>query len=194
MICRTFLFVLVAMLSVHGANAAPIDDTAPTGLTVAGVTAQVREVAEKAIIAGAMLIYRNRHTVAGASLGCTAGAMMGATSAVVAGAATGGRGTGGYAAGDRARVRARRCRGQCVGLSDGSRVRLIGRPNRQARTISPFDRQPLSASATKVSTTASGGTRSIGSSSGKASARIPVRTTPGSTMLARTRVFSISAA
>jgi hypothetical protein len=46
--------------------------------------------AEKAIIAGASVIYQNRHTVSGAVIGCAAGATLGATSGVAAGLSTGG--------------------------------------------------------------------------------------------------------
>ena len=46
--------------------------------------------AEKAIVLGGVLVYRNRHTIAGAGLGCAAGAMLGMTSVAAAGAVTGG--------------------------------------------------------------------------------------------------------
>jgi hypothetical protein len=46
--------------------------------------------AEKAIVLGGILVYRNRHTIAGAGLGCAAGAMLGMTSVAAAGAVTGG--------------------------------------------------------------------------------------------------------
>ena len=50
----------------------------------------LRDGAERAIILGGALLYQNRHTVAGLTLGCLAGGAMGATGAVAAGAATGG--------------------------------------------------------------------------------------------------------
>ncbi|HET6521130.1 MAG TPA: hypothetical protein VFG47_15100, partial [Geminicoccaceae bacterium] len=46
--------------------------------------------AERAIVAGGVVLYRHRHTVAGAVLGCAAGSLAGASSAVGAGLATGG--------------------------------------------------------------------------------------------------------
>ena len=46
--------------------------------------------AEQAIVIGGVLVYRHRHTIAGATLGCLAGATIGATSALGAGVATGG--------------------------------------------------------------------------------------------------------
>lgn len=46
--------------------------------------------AERAIILGGAVLYKNRHTVAGLGLGCVAGAAVGATSGVAAGLATGG--------------------------------------------------------------------------------------------------------
>lgn len=46
--------------------------------------------AEQAIVVGGVLIYRHRHTIAGATLGCLAGATVGAGSALGAGVATGG--------------------------------------------------------------------------------------------------------
>ncbi|CAO3458286.1 hypothetical protein [Azospirillum argentinense] len=50
----------------------------------------LRDGAERAIILGGALLYQNRHTVAGLTLGCLAGGAVGATGAVAAGAATGG--------------------------------------------------------------------------------------------------------
>ena len=46
--------------------------------------------AEKAIVVGGVLLYRHRHAIAGAALGCAAGSLVGATSAVGAAPATGG--------------------------------------------------------------------------------------------------------
>jgi hypothetical protein len=48
------------------------------------------EKAEQAIVVGGALVYRHRHTIAGATLGCLAGATVGAGSALGAGVATGG--------------------------------------------------------------------------------------------------------
>ena len=46
--------------------------------------------AERAIELGGIVIYRNRHTLAGAILGCAAGATAGSVSGLAAGLATGG--------------------------------------------------------------------------------------------------------
>jgi hypothetical protein len=53
--------------------------------------------AEQAIVVGGVLVYRHRHTIAGATLGCLAGATVGATSALGASVATGGAAVGGAA-------------------------------------------------------------------------------------------------
>lgn len=46
--------------------------------------------AEKAIVVGGVLIYRHRHTIAGATLGCAAGSLAGTASTLGAAPATGG--------------------------------------------------------------------------------------------------------
>jgi hypothetical protein len=48
------------------------------------------EKAEQAIVVGGVLVYRHRHAIAGATLGCLAGATVGAGAALGAGVATGG--------------------------------------------------------------------------------------------------------
>lgn len=46
--------------------------------------------AEQAIVVGGVLLYRHRHAVAGAALGCVAGSMVATTTTLSAGLATGG--------------------------------------------------------------------------------------------------------
>jgi hypothetical protein len=46
--------------------------------------------AEQAIVVGGVLLYRHRHAVAGAALGCVAGSMLATTTTLGAGLATGG--------------------------------------------------------------------------------------------------------
>ena len=57
----------------------------------------LREKAEKAIVIGGVLLYRHRHAVAGAALGCVIGSMAGATTAAGAGLATAGASLAGVA-------------------------------------------------------------------------------------------------
>ncbi|HSK40653.1 MAG TPA: hypothetical protein VK943_12880 [Arenibaculum sp.] len=46
--------------------------------------------AERAVVAGGVVLYRYRHTVAGGVIGCAAGAALGATASAGASVATGG--------------------------------------------------------------------------------------------------------
>jgi hypothetical protein len=48
------------------------------------------ERAEQAIVVGGVLLYRHRHAVAGAAIGCVAGSVAATTTAIGAGFATGG--------------------------------------------------------------------------------------------------------
>ena len=57
---------------------------------VRGTGQTLREATGKAILIGGMPLYRHRHTVAGAALGCVAGSVAGATTAAGAGLATAG--------------------------------------------------------------------------------------------------------
>jgi hypothetical protein len=50
----------------------------------------LREKAEQAIVLGGVLLYRHRHAVAGATLGCVAGSVAATTTTLGAGLATGG--------------------------------------------------------------------------------------------------------
>ena len=61
------------------------------GLEAARTAQQtLQEKAEQAIVVGGVLLYRHRHAVAGAALGCVAGSMVATTSTLGAGLATGG--------------------------------------------------------------------------------------------------------
>ena len=51
---------------------------------------EATDTAERAILLGGVVLYRNRHTAAGAVLGCLAGSTVGAGSALGLGLATGG--------------------------------------------------------------------------------------------------------
>lgn len=50
----------------------------------------LREQTERAIIAGGVILYRHRHAVSGAALGCVAGSVVATTTTLGAGIATGG--------------------------------------------------------------------------------------------------------
>ena len=76
----------------------------------AGAQQTFVEKAEQAIVVGGVLLYRHRHAVAGAAIGCVAGSMAATTTAVGAGLATGGAALAGSRAGRGARLRARRAR------------------------------------------------------------------------------------
>jgi hypothetical protein len=61
------------------------------GLAAAHAAQQtLRAKAEQAIVVGGVLLYRHRHAVAGAALGCVAGSMLATTTTLGAGLATGG--------------------------------------------------------------------------------------------------------
>ena len=73
-------------------------DALQEGLNAVRSTEQaLREKTEKAIVIGGVLLYRHRHTVAGAALGCVIGSMAGATTAAGAGLATAGASLAGVA-------------------------------------------------------------------------------------------------
>jgi hypothetical protein len=55
------------------------------------------EKAEQAIVVGGVLLYRHRHAVAGAAIGCVAGSLAATTTVVGAGLATGGAALAGSA-------------------------------------------------------------------------------------------------
>ena len=95
----TFLVAVVLALSASRAEAGASDrlrddslrDELRDGFKAAEAASwELLGLAEKAIIAGASVVYQNRHTVSGAVIGCAAGATLGATSTVAAGLSTGG--------------------------------------------------------------------------------------------------------
>jgi hypothetical protein len=55
------------------------------------------EQAERAIVVGGVVLYRHRHAVAGAAIGCVAGSLAATTTAIGAGLATGGSALAGTA-------------------------------------------------------------------------------------------------
>ena len=68
------------------------------GMTATRAAEQtLREKTEQAIVAGGVLLYRHRHAVAGAALGCMAGSMAATTVTLGAGLATGGSALAGTA-------------------------------------------------------------------------------------------------
>ncbi|CCD03540.1 exported protein of unknown function (plasmid) [Azospirillum baldaniorum] len=79
----------------------------------------LRDGAERAIILGGALLYQNRHTVAGLTLGCLAGGAVGATGAVAGGCGD----RRGRPAGDRAGRGAGLRPGRCGGWRDGPPAR-----------------------------------------------------------------------
>ena len=86
--------LLVAALSIAAAPGradAASSDLVQEGLDAARAAQQtLREKTEQAIIAGGVLLYRHRHAVAGAALGCVAGSVAATTTTLGAGLATGG--------------------------------------------------------------------------------------------------------
>jgi hypothetical protein len=92
--CHGFACLLVAALAWLAAPEraeAGWSDVLQEGLSAALSTQQaLRAETEKAIVIGGVLLYRHRHAVAGAALGCVIGSMAGATTAAGAGLATAG--------------------------------------------------------------------------------------------------------
>ena len=86
--------LVVAALSVAAAPGraeAAWTDVLQEGLNAARVAERtLREQAEQAIVIGGVLLYRHRHAVAGAALGCVAGSLAATTTTLGAGLATGG--------------------------------------------------------------------------------------------------------
>jgi hypothetical protein len=67
------------------------NDVLQDGLAAAHAAQQtLRQKAEQAIVVGGVLLYRHRHAVAGAALGCVAGSVIATTTTLGAGLATGG--------------------------------------------------------------------------------------------------------
>ena len=85
-------------LSAPGRAEAAWSDILRDGLNAAQTTQQrLRETAERAIVIGGVLLYRHRHAVAGAAVGCVVGSMVAATTAASAGLVTGGSALAGAA-------------------------------------------------------------------------------------------------
>lgn len=86
--------LVVAALSLAAAPGraeAAWTDVLQDGLDAARAAQQkLREQAEQAIVVGGVLLYRHRHAVAGAALGCVAGSVVATTTSLGAGLATGG--------------------------------------------------------------------------------------------------------
>jgi hypothetical protein len=86
--------LLLAALSIVAASGradAAWSDVVQEGLQAARATQQtLREKTEQAIVMGGVLLYRHRHAVAGAALGCVAGSVAATTTTLGAGLATGG--------------------------------------------------------------------------------------------------------
>jgi hypothetical protein len=90
--CRAGVLLAGLALALPAGRAeAAWSDVLQDGIAAAQ-TAQhtILERAEQAIVVGGVLLYRHRHAVAGAAIGCVAGSMAAATTALGAGLATGG--------------------------------------------------------------------------------------------------------
>lgn len=89
---RLSVVVPALLLGTAPARAEPAwTDVLQDGLAAARTAQQtLQEKAEQAIVVGGVLLYRHRHAVAGAALGCVAGSMVATTSTLGAGLATGG--------------------------------------------------------------------------------------------------------
>jgi Tfp pilus assembly protein PilV len=73
------------------AAARATEQTLRHGMEAARATEQtLREKAEQAIVLGGVLVYRHRHAVAGAALGCVAGSVAATTTTLGAALASGG--------------------------------------------------------------------------------------------------------
>lgn len=82
---------LLVLFAAPRAEAADTADHLRDGWSsVQAATAEASIWAERAVIAGGVVLYRHRHTVSGAVLGCAAGSALGAASALAAGTVTGG--------------------------------------------------------------------------------------------------------
>jgi hypothetical protein len=89
---RTCLLVVaLALAAAPGRADAASSDVVREGLEAARAAEQMlREKTEQAIVLGGVLLYRHRHAVAGAALGCVAGSLAATTTTLGAGLATGG--------------------------------------------------------------------------------------------------------
>jgi hypothetical protein len=86
--------LLVAALSIAAVPAradAAWSDVLQDGMDSARATEQtLRQKAEQAIVIGGVLLYRHRHALAGATLGCVAGSIAATTTTLGAALASGG--------------------------------------------------------------------------------------------------------
>ena len=85
------LVVALSAAAAPGRADAAWSDVVQEGLDAARAAEQtLREKTEQAIVMGGVLLYRHRHAVAGAALGCAAGSVAATTTTLGAGLATGG--------------------------------------------------------------------------------------------------------
>jgi hypothetical protein len=88
---RACLLAGVLILAAAPVRADAWADVVQEGLDAARAAEQtLREKTEQAIVMGGVLLYRHRHAVAGAALGCVAGSVAATTTTLGAGLATGG--------------------------------------------------------------------------------------------------------
>ncbi|HSA80690.1 MAG TPA: hypothetical protein VLE23_07685 [Geminicoccaceae bacterium] len=89
--CRAGILLLGLALALPAGRAEAASDLLREGMAAAQAARQTfLEEAEEAIVVGGALLYRHRHAVAGAAIGCVAGSVAATTSALGAGLATGG--------------------------------------------------------------------------------------------------------
>ena len=85
------LVAALAAAGLPGRADAGWSDVLRDGMAAARATEQtLREKAEQAIVLGGVLVYRHRHAVAGAALGCVAGSVAATTTTLGAALASGG--------------------------------------------------------------------------------------------------------
>ena len=85
------LVIALSLAAMPGSADAAWSDLVQEGLDAARAAEQtLREGTEQAIVLGGVFLYRHRHTVAGAALGCVAGSVAATTTTLGAGLATGG--------------------------------------------------------------------------------------------------------
>jgi hypothetical protein len=85
------LLAALCVAAAPGRADAAWSDVLQEGMDAARAAEQtLREKTEQAIVMGGVLLYRHRHAVAGAALGCVAGSVAATTTALGAGLATGG--------------------------------------------------------------------------------------------------------
>ena len=88
---RACLLLIALSATAPGRAEAAWADVVQEGMDAARAAEQtLREKTEQAIVMGGVLLYRHRHAVAGAALGCVAGSLAATTTTLGAGLATGG--------------------------------------------------------------------------------------------------------